>query len=252
MFEKICKKFGNPDIDLFATRLNTQVKNFCSWEADPDCQFVNAFTIDWKQFTLPYLFPPFQHSEPLHQKNQGRSSRRNSGDTIMANTDMVFRRNVNRSTTTIIDKKKQNSTLLTNPKCYSSTLEPDNSDSMSCIRKSYENKGFSRKTSKILIASWRPGTRKQYQTSIRKWISYCSQREIDELYPSVNHVLDFLTYLYEEEKLGYSSINTARGALSAMLIKLDGTLAGSHPVVIRFLKGVYNLRPPLQTKPTYV
>ena len=59
VFEKICEKLGSPDVDLFATRLNTQVKKFCSWEADPDCSFVDAFTIDWKQFVLPYMFPPF-------------------------------------------------------------------------------------------------------------------------------------------------------------------------------------------------
>ena len=68
----------------------------------------------------------------------------------------------------------------------------------------------------------------------------------------MNDVLNFLTFLFEKEQLGYSSINTARGALSAMCIKLDGTLAGTHPLVIRFLKGVFNLRPPLQTKPSHV
>ena len=63
--------------------------------------------------------------------------------------------------------------------------------------------------------------------------------------------MEFLTSLYDL-KLGYSSINTARGALSALNITLDGKLAGSHPLVIRFLKGVFNLRPPLQTKLSYI
>ena len=48
--------------------------------------------------------------------------------------------------------------------------------------------------------------------------------------------------------VGYSSLNTARGALSALGVMLDGVAAGSHPLVIRFLKGVFNLRPP---KPRY-
>lgn len=60
--------------------------------------------------------------------------------------------------------------------------------------------------------------------------------------------MDFLTVLYEDNK-AYSTINTARSALSALGIVHDGISIGSHPVVIRYMKGVYNLRPPL---PRYV
>lgn len=52
-----------------------------------------------------------------------------------------------------------------------------------------------------------------------------------------------MTELFNKE-LGYSSLNTARGALSALGITLDRYPAGSHPTVIRFMKGVYNVRPP--------
>lgn len=56
-----------------------------------------------------------------------------------------------------------------------------------------------------------------------------------------------MTVLYNNG-LSYSSINTARGALSALGIKLDGTSVGSHSLVIRYMKGVYNIRP---TRPRY-
>lgn len=45
-----------------------------------------------------------------------------------------------------------------------------------------------------------------------------------------------------ERGLGYSAINTARGALSTIL-RIEGFAAGAHPVVVRFMKGVFNLRP---------
>lgn len=38
-------------------------------------------------------------------------------------------------------------------------------------------------------------------------------------------------------------MNTARSALSSLGIKLDNFTAGTHPLVVRFLKGVFNLRP---------
>lgn len=44
--------------------------------------------------------------------------------------------------------------------------------------------------------------------------------------------------------MGYDSINTARGALSSLGIVIDGCRAGNHPLVNRFMKGVFNLRTP--------
>lgn len=48
--------------------------------------------------------------------------------------------------------------------------------------------------------------------------------------------------------MGYESINTAGAALSSLGIVVNGCRAGNHPLVIRFMKGVFNLRP---TKPRY-
>lgn len=57
-------------------------------------------------------------------------------------------------------------------------------------------------------------------------------------------VLEFLTSLYNKG-LGYSSINTARSALSAILWSDEGKTIGNFPIVKRFLKGVFELRPSL-------
>lgn len=48
--------------------------------------------------------------------------------------------------------------------------------------------------------------------------------------------------------VGYECVNTARGTLSSLGIVVDGCRAGNHPLVNRFLRGVFNLRPP---KPRY-
>ena len=41
------------------------------------------------------------------------------------------------------------------------------------------------------------------------------------------------------------TISSARSALSALELVYDGVSVGSHPIVIRFMKGIYNLRPPV-------
>jgi hypothetical protein len=61
----------------------------------------------------------------------------------------------------------------------------------------------------------------------------------------VGPVLTFLHEQFEKFKLSYSAINTARSALSTFLILPGGHTVGTHPLVSRFLKGVFNIRPTL-------
>ena len=62
----------------------------------------------------------------------------------------------------------------------------------------------------------------------------------------VSSILDFLHDLYTKG-YGYSSLNTARSAISALYStdKTDiGQNIGKHPLICRFLKGVFNEIPP--------
>lgn len=74
-------------------------------------------------------------------------------------------------------------------------------------------------------------------------MSFCCKREINVFEADVNNVLSFLTELYKSG-LGYSCINTARSALSSF-IQLNNVNIGSHPLVRRFMRGVFVLRPAL-------
>ena len=58
IFARITTHWGTPEIDLFATRLNTQLPKFVSWKPDPFSCFVDAFTISWSSLNF-YAFPPF-------------------------------------------------------------------------------------------------------------------------------------------------------------------------------------------------
>lgn len=118
------------------------------------------------------------------------------------------------------------------------------SDGLSAIRQNLQNRNISTRSSRIIMASWRPGTQRQYNVYIRKWFSYCHKKQISSVQVPINCVLDFLAELYEQG-LKYTAINSARSALSALGIVIDGFAVGSHPLVIRFLKGVYNLRTPV-------
>ena len=58
VFQSICQVRGQPDLDLFASRISHQVSRYFSWKADPDCMAVDAFRQNWNQ-GFPYAFPPF-------------------------------------------------------------------------------------------------------------------------------------------------------------------------------------------------
>ena len=60
--------------------------------------------------------------------------------------------------------------------------------------------------------------------------------------PPLNTVLDFLASLHEQG-LSYTTINTARSALSAIILPTDNVNIGSHPIVSRFMKGIFKNNP---------
>ena len=47
-----------PDIELFASRINEQLKNNISWFPDPYALTSDACSIDWSKFK-PYICPPY-------------------------------------------------------------------------------------------------------------------------------------------------------------------------------------------------
>jgi len=70
VFQNICKKLYKPNIDLFASRLNYQVKPFISWTPDPEAFAIDAFTVNWKQWLI-YAFPPFSLVQRCLRKLDG-------------------------------------------------------------------------------------------------------------------------------------------------------------------------------------
>ena len=68
IFQRLVKEFGEPSIDLFASRLNHKVERYCAWEPDPGAVFIDCFMYDWGQEELAYAFPPFSVIHMVVQK----------------------------------------------------------------------------------------------------------------------------------------------------------------------------------------
>ena len=116
-------------------------------------------------------------------------------------------------------------------------------DSMSCVRKLYKDKGISDEIAETIIQLQRPNTKCKYDTYRKQWLQFCSQRMCDPMCPTLETVLEFLHAL-RQRNLGYSVLNSARGMHSSFATN-EGYDAGAHPLVCRYMKGVFNSNPSL-------
>ena len=68
VFDHIVKALDfKPEIDLFASRINSQVKLFVSFHPDTEAMHVNAFSLNWHKLKF-YAFPPFSLMGKVLQK----------------------------------------------------------------------------------------------------------------------------------------------------------------------------------------
>ena len=109
------------------------------------------------------------------------------------------------------------------------------------------NQGFDKETVLLIMSAWRDSTKKLYSTYLNKWSTFCIERSIQILSPTLPQACRVLRLL-ASQGLGYGAVNSARCALSTILPNFGYASFGSHPYVRWLLKGVYERNPP---KPRY-
>ena len=111
------------------------------------------------------------------------------------------------------------------------------------VRQSTQSHGVSKKTETIILSSWRESTTKQYNVYIRRWMDFCREQQINYMCAAPGQVLEFFTSMFDN--IGYSALNTARASLASFVTLTDGYTITNHPLIIRYFKGAFNLKPPL-------
>ena len=242
IFESITAYFFRPKIDLLASRLNYQVPRYVAWHPDPGAEAVDAFTLDWHSDTF-FAFPPFSL---LGRVVQNIEDNRAEGILVAPNWPTqpwypgLMRLLVHE--TKVAAKGKTSAEIALQPRSHSSPAFKVSTPGLSLVRESLCEKGLREKTLEIIMASWRDSTQKQYAGYLQKWQRFCSGQKVDTLLPPVEEVLHFLTELLEAN-CGYSALNTARSALSTFIVLPGNISVGNHPLVTRFMKGVFQSRP---------
>ena len=247
IFAFICDKLGKPDIDLFASRLNFQIKPYMSWKPRPRgyCHRCSQWGLEP---ILLLCLPSFNMISKILQKIDLEG-----GTGILVVPKMGIRNHGGQIQTNVcswpyytLQKRRTNTEP---PPPSGNRIAQDGPSSCSNIADRFKEEGITDGAIDVLLASWKPKTKTQYEVYIRKWNVFARENKVDCMQPYIANVLDFLNQLFHEG-LSYSAINTARSSLSAF-INLDGKPVGEHPRVTRFLKGVFNLRPAIPKNTTF-
>lgn len=113
-------------------------------------------------------------------------------------------------------------------------------------------KGLDQTSADIYMDSWTDSTKKQYNTYLEKWTVFCVEQRVHPRNPTLFQIMKFLTWLSVAKNMSYSAINSARSALSAYVSRFGSYTAGSHPEIVRHVKGLHRRNPtPAKIKITW-
>ena len=162
------------------------------------------------------------------------------GGTPLANTAMVYAADSNaysRTNSLTTEQHPQPARSKKDRQGSESTV-----DSLSLLRDSLKGQRVPAGAAELILRAWSKGTLKSYGSVFQKWTAFCSQRKVDPLQGSLTNVLDFLTELFQSGA-GFSTLNTTRSALSAIMPSVDGRPVGEHHLISKLLKGAKSVRP---------
>ena len=196
---------------------------YCSYRPDPEATYIDAFSISWGDLDF-YCFPPFNCILQALPKDKSGESNRNTGCPKLANSALVsFSATSPSSTTLDLSPLLNTFETASGSRGAASVGKETRTADMSCIREKLQNSGLPPKSVEIIMASWRKGTKSQYQTYLTKWSRFCDTTNCEFFNPPIPHIISFLTGLFDSG-LSYSAINSARSALSTLCQTDNATL----------------------------
>ncbi|XP_070549703.1 uncharacterized protein [Ptychodera flava] len=242
VFQQICLQFHQPEIDMFASHTTRQLNLYVSWTVDPQATAVNAFSLTWTDRDM-YMFPPPPLITRCLQK-----IRRDKAKAIMVKETLVstVTSDVQSVSTSVAKVQRVNSRTThreaTQNKSYTTSR-------LDAIRRHYRGQGISAKATEILVKAVRQSTSKQYDFKWTRFASWCSQRNVDPVSCPAAIILEFLTELFQDKNLTYSTLNGYRAAISSAHLNVYGKPIGSHPLVVNLFRGFFHIRPPTPRYP---
>ena len=227
----------------------SQSFNICSLEersiqCSKKCIFNNL-----EQGVLLYIPSFLPNNTGFEQDREGQDKKINFNNAILADT-VVVPPNIEH-----VDKETRDPSTI-----RKTTIQSFRTNPLSCnksnpyisgmdgFRGYLFEKGVSVKAANFIYNSRRQSSLSGYESSWKKWSSWCDRRVVNPFRCTLVSILDYLTSLFEEG-LEYNTIGVHRSAISAYHEKVDDMPVGQHPLVTSLMAGIFNSRPP---QPRYI
>ena len=182
-----------PDIALFASRLNHKASKHGSWKPHPLASIVDAFTLNWRDFSNAYAFPPFCLVGTCLQKVVLQQAIltvvvplwcTQAWFTILLSFLMDHPRFV-RATKGVLHNPILGQMHPLSPKLNLLVCRVSGRETLRETGSIREG-NIPRDITDVIMRSWREGTQRQYNVYLGKWDEFCFQRQINSVKTSLN------------------------------------------------------------------
>ncbi|KAI2646170.1 ORF V: Enzymatic polyprotein [Labeo rohita] len=240
--KQIWRVFGPAQVDLFATRENTQCP-LCSPGA-------GCHGADVAEATSVRFSPDRSAPGSSRESAPGRGVP-SSSSPVLAGPSMVLGPDFSPRRLSLGDSRQERSPL-TGRGLHSSPP----AGAVEALGVASEGahllaSGLSTEVVETILQSRAPSTRKLYALKWKLFTSWCGRRQQDPVNCPVGSVLEFLQGRLSAG-LSHSTLKVYVAAIAAYHAPLGGLSVGRNPLVTRFLRGALRLRPPVRPRvPTW-
>ena len=217
VFQAVCSRWHQPQVDLFAIRFNNKLPQFVSPVPDPQAWAVDALSLSWEDLD-PYAFPLVAILGKVVEKLQDYPCNRiiliaPGWPNMPWFWDLVaMSSQIPLCLPSIPNLVSQpfNQVLhrnLSNLNLHAWLLEPQQSRS----------KAFSEAVAARIEAPQRRSTRSVYEAKWTIFTKWCLSNQVDFRAPPLKAIADFLLHLFQEKKLQPGTIDGYRSGIADKL-----------------------------------
>ncbi|KAI2659094.1 ORF V: Enzymatic polyprotein [Labeo rohita] len=236
--KQIWRVFGPAQVDLFATRENTQCP-LCSPGA-------GCHGTDVAEASSVRLSPDRSAPGSSRESAPGRGVPPSSSP-VLAGPSMVLGPDFSPRRLSLGDSRQERSPLTGGGYCVSPSPGAVETLGVAPEGAHLLASGLSTEVVETILQSRAPSTRKLYALKWRLFTSWCERHQQDPVNCPVGTVLEFLQDRLSAG-LSHSTLKVYVAAIAAYHAPLGGLSVGKDPLVSRFLRGALRLRPPVRSR----
>ena len=216
VFQAVCSRWHQPQVDLFATRFNNKLPQFVSPVPDPQAWAVDALSLSWEDLD-PYAFPPAAILGKVVEKLQDYPCNR---ITLIAPgwPNMPWFWDLVAMSSQIPLCLPSIPNLVSQP--FNQVLHRTVESEPTCLApraSAITEQGFSEAVAARIEAPQRRSTRSVYEAKWTIFTKWCLSNQVDFRAPPLKAIADFLLHLFQEKKLQPGTIDGYRSAIADKL-----------------------------------